>query len=111
MAKHRTYPIEFKRQLAQEYLAGENLCGLSRLHPPFRSRLAVGANRNGGLSMMVRVEGLEPPCPCERWILSPLRLPFRHTRPRPAPFATAAGRASLQWWGGAGNAGDAGPPV
>ena len=31
---------------------------------------------------MVRVEGLEPPCPCERWIFSPLRLPFRHTRCR-----------------------------
>ena len=31
---------------------------------------------------MVRVEGLEPPCPCERWILSSLRLPFRHTRCR-----------------------------
>ena len=22
--------------------------------------------------------GVEPPCPCGRWILSPLRLPFRH---------------------------------
>ena len=25
MRKHRSYPIEFKRQVAQEYLAGETL--------------------------------------------------------------------------------------
>ena len=25
MAKHRTYSIEFKRQVAQEFLAGESL--------------------------------------------------------------------------------------
>jgi len=29
MAKHRTYSIEFKRQVAQEYIAGETL------HPGF----------------------------------------------------------------------------
>jgi hypothetical protein len=28
MAKHRSYAIEFKRQVAQEYLAGERLQGL-----------------------------------------------------------------------------------
>ena len=27
MAKHRTYSIEFKRQVAQEFLAGESLTG------------------------------------------------------------------------------------
>ena len=32
MAKHRTYSIEFKRQVAQEFLAGESLHGLSRRH-------------------------------------------------------------------------------
>ena len=66
-----------------------------RSNPRVPSCVAVGANRNGEPSMMVRVEGFEPPCPCERWSLSPLRLPFRHTRLRPAPVATAAGRASL----------------
>ena len=30
MVKHRTYSIEFKRQVAQEFLAGESLHGLSR---------------------------------------------------------------------------------
>jgi len=29
MAKHRTYSIEFKRQVVQEFLAGETLHGLA----------------------------------------------------------------------------------
>ena len=29
MRKHRSYPVEFKRQVAQEYLAGETLHGLA----------------------------------------------------------------------------------
>jgi hypothetical protein len=28
---------------------------------------------------LVPEAGLEPACPKERWILSPLRLPFRHS--------------------------------
>ena len=28
MAKHRSYSVEFKRQVAQEYLAGETLTAL-----------------------------------------------------------------------------------
>ena len=31
MAKHRTHAIEFKRQVVQEYLAGESLHSLARL--------------------------------------------------------------------------------
>jgi hypothetical protein len=31
MAKHRSYSIEFERQVAQEYLGGETLHGLSRM--------------------------------------------------------------------------------
>ena len=30
MRKHRSYPVEFKRQVAQEYLAGETFHGLSK---------------------------------------------------------------------------------
>jgi transposase len=30
MPKHRNYPVEFKRQVAQEYLAGETLHGLAK---------------------------------------------------------------------------------
>src|SRR4030095_4589437 len=38
-------------------------------------------NRAGGGAAAYRVPeaGLEPACPCERGILSPLRLPFRHS--------------------------------
>ena len=32
MARHRTHSIEFKRQVASEYLAGDTLKGLSRRH-------------------------------------------------------------------------------
>ena len=32
MRKHRSYPIEYKRQVAQEYLAGETLHGLAKRH-------------------------------------------------------------------------------
>ena len=30
MAKHRTYSTEFKRQVAQEYIAGETFPGFAR---------------------------------------------------------------------------------
>ena len=32
MAKHRSYSTEFKRQVAQEFLAGETLHGLAKRH-------------------------------------------------------------------------------
>ena len=32
MAKHRTHSIEFKRQVAQEFLVGETLHGLAKRH-------------------------------------------------------------------------------
>jgi len=32
MAKHRTYSIEFKRQVAQEYIAGDTLHALAKRH-------------------------------------------------------------------------------
>jgi transposase len=32
MAKHRTHSIEIKRQVAQEFLAGETLHGLAERH-------------------------------------------------------------------------------
>ena len=37
MRKHRSYPIEFRRQVAQEYLAGETLQGLAKRHEVSRS--------------------------------------------------------------------------
>ena len=36
MAKHRTHSIEFKRQVAQEFIAGETLHALASRHDIFR---------------------------------------------------------------------------
>jgi transposase len=41
MAKHRTYSIEFKRQVAQEFLAGETLHGLARRHDVYRTLIRI----------------------------------------------------------------------
>ena len=41
MARHRSYSIEFKRQVAQEYLGGESLAGLARRHDVSRNLIRV----------------------------------------------------------------------
>jgi transposase-like protein len=41
MAKHRSHSIEFKRQVAQEFLAGETLHGLAKRHDISRSLIRV----------------------------------------------------------------------
>ena len=41
MARHRTYSIEFKRQVAQEFLGGETLYGLSRRHDVSRNLIRI----------------------------------------------------------------------
>jgi transposase-like protein len=41
MAKHRTYSIEFKRQVAQEFLAGESLHGLAKRHDVSRNLIRI----------------------------------------------------------------------
>jgi transposase len=41
MAKHRCYSIEFKRQVAQEYLAGDTLHGLAKRHDISRNLIRV----------------------------------------------------------------------
>jgi transposase len=45
MAKHRTHSIEFKRQVAQEFLAGETLHGLSKRHDICRNLIRVWVQR------------------------------------------------------------------
>ena len=35
MAKNRSHSVEFKRQVAQEFLAGETLHGLAKRHDAF----------------------------------------------------------------------------
>ena len=41
MARHRTYSIEFKRQVAQEFLGGKTLHGLARRHDVSRNLIRV----------------------------------------------------------------------
>ena len=42
MARHRTYPIAFKRQVAQEFLSGEvSLFGLAKRHDICRNLIRV----------------------------------------------------------------------
>jgi transposase len=41
MAKHRTHSLEFKRQVAQEYLAGETLHGLAKRYDLSRNLVRI----------------------------------------------------------------------
>ena len=41
MAKHRTYSIEFKRRVVQEFLAGETLHGLAKRHDVCRNLIRI----------------------------------------------------------------------
>jgi transposase-like protein len=41
MAKHRTHSAEFKRQIAQEFLAGETLHGLAKRHDLSRNLIRI----------------------------------------------------------------------
>jgi transposase len=41
MAKHRTYSIAFKRQVVQEFLAGETLHGLAKRHDVCRNLIRI----------------------------------------------------------------------
>lgn len=41
MARYRSHSVEFKRQVAQEYLAGETLHGLARRHDVSRNLIRV----------------------------------------------------------------------
>jgi transposase len=41
MVKHRTHSTEFKRQIAQEFLAGETLYGLAKRHDLSRNLIRI----------------------------------------------------------------------
>ena len=45
MAKHRSHSIEFKRQVAQEFLAGETLHGLAKRHDLSRNLIRIRVER------------------------------------------------------------------
>ena len=48
MARHRTHSIEFKRQVAQEYLAGETLHGLAKRHDLSRNLIRIWVQKYRG---------------------------------------------------------------
>ena len=60
MAKHRTHSTEFKRQVAQEFLAGEALHGLAKRHDLSRNliRVWVAKYESGALDDDVRAAAL-----------------------------------------------------
>ena len=43
MAKHRLHSIEFKRQIAQEFIAGETIHGLAKRHDVSRNLIRTGS--------------------------------------------------------------------
>ena len=45
MAKHRSHSIEFKRQVAQEFIAGETLHGLARRHDISRNLIRIWVSK------------------------------------------------------------------
>jgi transposase len=45
MRKHRTHSVEFKRQMAQEFLAGETLHGLAKRHDIARNLIRIWVAR------------------------------------------------------------------
>ena len=45
MAKHRTHSIAFKRQIVQEYLAGETFYNLSRRHDLSRTQIRIWVDK------------------------------------------------------------------
>lgn len=46
MAKHRTHSVEFKRQVAQEFLAGETLHGLAKRHDVSRNLIRIWVQKH-----------------------------------------------------------------
>jgi len=60
MTKHRSHSIEFKRQIAQEFLGGETLHGLAKRHDISRNliRIWVEKYEAGGLDDDARAADL-----------------------------------------------------
>lgn len=45
MAKHRSHSIEFKRQVVQEFIAGETLHGLAKRHDVSRNLIRIWVSK------------------------------------------------------------------
>nr|WP_286157261.1 transposase [Sinorhizobium sp. RAC02] len=89
MAKHRIHSMEFKRQVAQEFIAGETLHGLAKRHDVSRNliRIWVRKYEEGAF------DGAAPHG-CERAFLrSQMASPSSRRRRRRAPLP---GRTALR---------------
>jgi transposase len=75
MARHRSHSIEFKRQIAQEFIAGESLYALAKRHDLSRQLIRVWVQKYeaGGLDedaqaadllqeYEAKIVALEPDC-------------------------------------------------
>jgi transposase-like protein len=105
MRKHRSHSIEFKRQVAQEFLAGETLHGLAKRHDIARNliRIWVARYEAGGFSEDVaaadlveqyeaRIAALERLVGKQALELEFLKGALRSAaRPRSAPTSAIAG--------------------
>ena len=77
MAKHRTHSTEFKRQIAQEFVAGETLHGLAKRHDLSRNLIRIWVAKYEAGASTTRPGA--PIC-------------CRSTKPRSPPWNA--------WWGG-----------
>jgi transposase-like protein len=61
VAKHRTHSIDFKRQVAQEFLAGQTLHGLAKRHDICRNLIRVWVQRHeaGDLDKVAQADLLQ----------------------------------------------------
>jgi transposase-like protein len=105
MAKHRIHSIEFKRQVAQEFLAGETLHGLAKRHAISRNLIRIWVQRYeaGGFDedaaaadlveqYEARIAALERLVGKQALELEFLKGALRHApRPRSAPTSVVAG--------------------
>ena len=103
MAKHRIHSIDFKRQVAQEYLAGETLHGLANRHDLSRNliRIWVDKYQAGGLDEDVAAADLLQSyeariAALERLVVKQaLELEFLKGAPRAAPRPRSATTSAI----------------
>src|SRR4249920_749840 len=108
MTKHRSHSAAFKRQVAEEFLAGETLHGLSQRHDNSRQliRIWVGKFEAGALDEDVqaadliqeyeaRIAALEHLVGRQALEIELLKRALKHTpRPKGAPTSVVTGPAA-----------------
>jgi len=107
MARHRSHSVEFKRQVAQEFLAGETLHGLAKRHDISRTliRIWVEKYEAGAFdddaqaadliqAYEARIAALERLVGKQALELEFLKGAQQGARPRSAPMSVIAGPAA-----------------